>query len=73
MLGLVLGGIDYSRAMSVQSQFQTAADAAANTAASRLLEGRDTAEQAFKVAFQENLPDELKDHPYNLAICQGRL
>ena len=65
ILGLLFGGIDYSRALSVQSQFQTAAEAAARTAASRLHEGRSQA----AVAFQTNLPPDLKDYPYNLDIA----
>jgi len=69
ILGLLFGGIDYSRALSVQSQFQTAAEAAARTAASRLHEGRSQAAAAFRVAFQTNLPPDLKDHPYNLDIA----
>ena len=65
ILGLLFGGIDYSHALSVQSQFQTAAEAAAKTAASRLHEGRSQA----AVAFQTNLPPDLKDYPYNLDIA----
>lgn len=69
ILGIVFGGIDYSRAMSVQSQLQTAADAAATSAASRLAEGRSEAEAAFKAAFRANLPEALKDQPYDLSIA----
>lgn len=68
MLGIVFGGIDYSRAMSVQNQLQTAADAAATSAASRLYEGPVKAEAAFKAAFNANLPEDLKDQPYELNI-----
>ncbi len=68
ILGIVFGGIDYSRAMSVQSQLQTAADSAANSAASRLAEGSAKAEAAFEAAFRTNLPDDLKDQPYELNI-----
>lgn len=68
ILGIVFGGIDYSRAMSVQSQLQTAADSAANSAASRLAEGTAKAEAAFKAAFRANLPDDLKDQPYEISI-----
>lgn len=66
VLGIIFGGIDYSRAMSVRSQLQTAADAAANSAIRRLAEGTSTAEEAFRIAFQENLPDDLKDQAYDL-------
>ncbi|MEQ8822925.1 MAG: pilus assembly protein TadG-related protein [Filomicrobium sp.] len=69
LLGIVFGGIDYSRAMSVQSQLQTAAESAARSAASRLPEGRDAAEAAFEAAFRANLPDELKDHAYDLNVA----
>lgn len=68
MLGIVFCGIDYSRAMSIQSQLQTAADAAATSAASRLHEGTAKAEAAFNAAFIANLPDDLKDQPYELSI-----
>ena len=71
-LGIVFGGIDYSRALSIQNQFQTAADAAARLAASRLYEGRSTAKSAFRAAFRSNLPDDLKDHPYDLNIASDR-
>lgn len=68
LLGIIFGGIDYSRAMSLKSQLQTAADAAAVSAANRLFEGKDKAKEAFAVSFKENLPDDLKDHPYELEI-----
>ncbi len=69
MLGLVFAGIDYSRAMTVQSQFQTAAEAAAISAASRLPEGTEEAKGAFEAAFKTNLPEELRDQPYELEIA----
>jgi Flp pilus assembly protein TadG len=69
-LGIVFGGIDYSRALSVQDQFQTAAEAAARVAASRLHEGPSTAATAFRAAFRSNLPDDLKNHPYDLNIAR---
>lgn len=68
MLGIVFGGIDYSRAMSVQGQLQTAADAAAVSAASRLIEGKAEAKGAFEASFRANLPEDLRDHPYELKI-----
>ena len=71
-LGIVFGGIDYSRALSVQNQFQTAAEAAARLAATRLSEGRSIAKSAFRAAFRSNLPDDLKDHPYDLNIASDR-
>jgi len=63
ILGLLFRGIHYSHALSVQSQFQTAAEAAAKTAASRLHEGRSQAAVAFRVAFQSNLPPTSKTTP----------
>jgi len=68
ILGIVFGGIDYSRALSVRNQLQTAVDAAARSAAGRLGEGAAKAEGAFKAAFVANLPDELKEQPYDLSI-----
>lgn len=72
ILGIVFGGIDYSRAMSVQSQLQSAAEAAAGTALSRLPEGREAAEAAFDAAFRANLPDDLKDQPYALDVTANQ-
>ncbi len=68
ILGIVFAGIDYSRALSVQSQLQTAAEAATGTALSRLPEGREAAEAAFDAAFRANLPGELKDQTYALDV-----
>jgi Flp pilus assembly protein TadG len=68
VLGIVLGGIDYSRAISLQNKLQTAADTAALSAASRLFEGKSAAETAFKAAFQSNLPPDLREQPYALSF-----
>lgn len=68
ILGIVLGGIDYSRAISLQNQLQTAADTAALSAANRLYKGKSAAETAFKAAFQSNLPPDLREQPYELSF-----
>ncbi|MCH9808165.1 MAG: pilus assembly protein [Alphaproteobacteria bacterium] len=69
ILGIVFGGIDYSRALTVQGQLQTAADAAAVSAAARLGEGKDAAKGAFEASFRANLPENLRDQPYDLKIA----
>lgn len=69
ILGIVFGGIDYSRALSLQGELQSAAEAATVSAAHRLREGKPKAEAAFKAAFRTNLPDHLKDLPYELSIA----
>ncbi len=62
--------IDYSRATSVKSSLQSAADAAIFSAAMRLGGDEDEVRGAFKKSFQANLPEKLKDQPFSLSIAK---
>jgi hypothetical protein len=68
MLGIIFVAMDYGRASRTKVVLESAADAAAFTAATRLLEGKRVVRQAFEASFRANLPDDLKTIPYELEI-----
>lgn len=68
MLGIIFVAMDYGRASRTKVVLESAADAAAFTAATRLLEGKKVVRQAFEASFRANLPEDLKTIPYDLEI-----
>lgn len=68
MLGIIFVSMDYGRASRTKHVLENAADAAAFTAATRLLEGKQVVRQAFEASFRANLPEDLKDIPYDLEV-----
>ncbi len=68
MLGIIFVSMDYGRASRTKHVLENAADAAAFTAATRLLEGKKVVRQAFEASFRANLPEDLKDIPYDLEV-----
>ncbi|MDX2257482.1 MAG: TadE/TadG family type IV pilus assembly protein [Hyphomicrobiaceae bacterium] len=68
LLGLILGAVDYGRAMTYRQTLQRAVDAAAHSAALRLGEGAAAARASFDIVFRENMPETLTHHRYELTV-----
>ena len=72
LIGVVFFSIDYSRATSLKSTLQYAADAAAVTASMKLGGENRVVKTAFATAFRANLPEKHRDQPYSLRVSRDK-